>query len=388
MAHQSPDAVSAGAPPWHLPAPQRRPTSGGIRGFVWALWPVMSWLLPVFFVFHGFLGGGGWGTLLLMFASPIFVPAMGLLGMLPRFILRKRGHRTTPGPIGWLLFVNWWAWVAFTITMQDAGDSGPMETMLDGILAARLSSDVEQGIFLGAVAVACLSWLAVLFVAIAQPPPRSGVQTRGGTWDAVSWIAAILVPALLVGMVALGVQVTAMETDAAGDTVAQVEALPIAAQADRAEANYTLTQEKLSEVRGLIAEDGWSARDENGGWVRGPAFASSYGSCGGSDAECYVFEVGFALESAPAGFDSYDHAWDSRLRELGWMASERGDGWTDADGFTLEVDQRQSVERLVVAIESPSWWGDTYDLRQELGGADEDLGLGLAYRFDEWPPLR
>lgn len=388
MAYQNPDAVAAGAPPWHLPAPQPRPTSGGIRGFVWALWPVMSWLLPVFFVFHGFLGGGGWGTLILMFTSPIFIPAMGLLGMLPRFILRKRGHTTTPAPLVWLLFVNWWAWVAFTITMQDAGDSGPLETLLGSLVPARLSSTYEQGIFVGAVVIAALSWLAVLLLGIAQPPPRPGAPTRGGAWDAVSWNAAFLVPALLVGAVALGVQVTALQTDAAGDTVAQVEALPIAAQADRAEANYTRTQQKLSEVRELIAEDDWRVRDENGGWVRGPAFASSYGACGGSDAECYVFEVGFALETAPTGFDSYDDAWDSRLSELGWMPSERGYGWTDADGFTLEVDQRQNLDRLVVAIESPSWWGDTYDIRQELGEPDEDLGLGLTYRFDEWPPLR
>ncbi len=108
MAYQNPDAVAAGAPPWHLPAPQPRPTSGGIRGFVWALWPVMSWLLPVFFVFHGFLGGGGWGTLILMFTSPIFIPAMGLLGMLPRLIPRQRVHKTTPAPLVGRRFVNWW----------------------------------------------------------------------------------------------------------------------------------------------------------------------------------------------------------------------------------------------------------------------------------------
>lgn len=388
MAYQNPDSVAAGAPPWHLPAPQPRPAPRGIRGFTWAVWPWMSWILPVFFAFHGFLGGGGWGTLVLMLASPVFIPAMGLLGMLPRFILRKRGHRTAPAPLVSLLFVNWWAWFAFTITMQDAGDSGPLETMLGAIVPARLSSNYEQGLFLAAVGIAALSWLAILLIAIAQPAPRPEAPTRGGAGDAVAWNAAFLVPALLVGAVVLGVQVTALQTDAAGDTVSQVEALPIAAQADRAEANYTLTQQKLSEVRELIAEDDWSVRDEHGGWVRGPAFASSYGSCGGSDADCYVFEVGFALELAPDGFDSYSDAWDEQLSEIGWEPSDRGYGWTDADGFTLEVEQRQNVDGIVVAIESPSWWGDTYDLRQELGEADEDLGLGRTYRFDEWPPLR
>lgn len=387
MAYQNPDSVAAGAPPWHLPAPQPRPTAGGIRGFTWAIWPWMSWILPVFFAFHGFLGSGGWGTLLLMFASPVFIPAMGLLGMLPRFILRKRGHRTAPGPLVWLLFVNWWSWVAFTITMQDAGDSGPMKTLLGNLVTVPLSSDYQGVVFVAAIAVAIASWLAILIVAIAQRTPRPGTLARGGAWDVVSWNAAFLVPVMLVATVVLGVQLTALQTDASGDTVSQVEAMPIAMQAERAEGNYARTQERLSEARELIAEDGWRARDENGGWIRGAGFGSSYGGCRGTDAECYSFEAGFELERAPAGFDSDAPEFVEQLRSLGWERAERGYGFVDADGFRLEIVVSPRDDRLTVGIESPDWWGDDYDLDQELGEGDDDRGFG-EFRFDEWPPLR
>lgn len=386
MAYQNPDAVAAGAPPWHLPAPQPRPTAGGIRGFAWALWPWMSWILPVFFAFHGFLGSGGWGTLLLTFASPVFIPAMGLLGMLPRFILRKRGHTTAPAPIVWLLFTNWWAWLAFTVTMQDAGDSGPMKTLLGTLVPVPLSSDYQGIVFLVAIGVAITSWLAILFVAIAQPQPRPDAPTRGGAWDAVSWNAAFLLPVILVATVVLGAQLTALQTDAAGDTVSQVEALPIAAQAARAEENYTRTQQKLSEVRELIAEDGWRARDENGGWVRGAGFAPTYGGCRGTDAECYSFEAGFELEQAPAGFDPDGAEFLAELSAVGWERNERGYGFADDEGFELTVVRSPQDDRLTVGIESPDWWGDDDMLREELGESDEDRGFG-EYRFDEWPPL-
>lgn len=386
MAYQNPDAVAAGAPAWHLPAPQPRPKPTGIRGFTWAIWPWMSWILPAFFTFHGFLGGGGWGTLLLMLASPIFIPAMGLLGMLPRFILRKKGHAAAPAPIVWLLFVNWWAWFALTITMQDAGDSGPTDTLLRATLTARLSTEYEQIIFLAAVAIAMASWVAVLILAIRQPPPVPGAPTRDGSWDAVSWNAAFLVPALLVATVFAGVQLTALQQDAAGDTVAAVEALPIETQAQRAESNYALTQQRLSQVRELISDDDWVLREEDGNWVGSSGFGSSYGACGGADADCYTFDAGFRLELPPAGFDPEGAEFTAQLRELGWTATDRAWEWTDADGFSLDVLHYANDDGVTVEIASPSWWGDTYELRQVIGERD-DSGLGRPYRFDEWPPL-
>ncbi|MFF7294139.1 hypothetical protein ACFY9N_16540 [Microbacterium sp. NPDC008134] len=389
MAYQNPDAVAAGAPPWHLPAPQPRPTAGGIHGFAWALWPWMSWVLPVFFVFHGFLGSGGWGTLMLMFLSPVFVPAAGLLGMLPRFILRRRGHTTAPAPIVWLLFVNWWAWFTLALTMQDMGDSGPSRSLLRDVMTVPLSLDYEQGVFLAALAIAVLAWVAVLVLAIVQPRPMPGVQTgmprRQDGWTVVAWIAAFVVPALLVATIGAGVVATALQRDAAGDTVAEVSAMPIAAQAERALATYERTQQKLSEVRELIADDGWQIIDDDGRAVGSAGFGSYSWECRRADADCVTIEAGFGIDDVRVDVDGEDFR--ARLQALGWDADDMR-AMTDADGFVLRIDAFRGVnESTWVSIESPPLWGDLYDLTQELGESDDDRVEGT-FRFDEWPPLR
>lgn len=392
MSYQNPDAVAAGAPPWQMPAPQPRPTSGGIRGFVWAVWPWMNWVLPIFFVVHGFFGSGGWGTLILVFISPVFVPAMGLLGALPRFLLRRRGHTTAPGPLVWLLFVNWWGWFALTLAMQDAGDSGPLRSLLRDMMTVPLSRDFEQFVFLGAIAAAVLAWIAVLLIAILAPKPAPapapGAAARD-PWTTVSWIAGFAVPALLVAIVVVGVQVTAQQRDAAGDTVAEVAAMPLDDQVQRAEQNYTLTQERLSAVRELIADDGWRVRNEDGQWVGRSDFGSSSFDCLTADAECYTIEVGFQLESRPAGFDPRSAEFRADLDALGWEPTSRASQWTDSQGFTLDVWSMASDGSLSLEVNSPVWWGDEFDLREELPArADEGDGEPARdYRADEWPPL-
>lgn len=415
MAYQNPESVAAGAPPWHLPQPQPKSRPSGIQGFVWAVWPWMNWVLPTFFVLHGFLGVGGWATLLLLFASPVFIPATGLLGSLPRFLLRKRGHTTTPAPIVGLLFVNWWGWVALTLTMQDAGDSGPLASLLRSMLTVPLSVDYEQGLYVVAIGVAITAWLAVLVIAIVlprataatvvpgppaaptmaaapaavappHPPTTTGRPRDERPWVVVAWVSAFLVPALFVTAVVVGVEVTAAQPDASGDTVAEVAAMPIAAQVDRAEQNYERTQQRLSEVRELIAEDGWRLRDEDGEWVGSAGFGTSAWECRQADVDCYTFQVRFSLDQAPADFDRA--RFDDSLRDAGWTPPEYGDGWTDAEGYRLRVTVYPANNRLSIELESPEWWGDTYDLRNEMGDSDDDnLGLGRTYRFDEWPPL-
>jgi hypothetical protein len=386
---QNPDEVAAGAPEWRLPATQPRASSGGIRGFVWTVWPAMNWVLPVLFVVHGFFGAGGWGTLILLVTSPVFVPAMGLLGALPRFILRKRGHTTAPGPLVWLLFVNWWGWFTLTITMQDAGDSGPPSSVLRAMMTVPLSRDFELILFFGAVTAAVLAWLAVLLIAIfvSPRPPRAPGASRRDAWTTVSWIAAFAVPALLVVSVLVGVQATAQQRDGAGDTLAEIAAMPLADQVQRAEENYTLTQERLSAVRELISDDGWRIRNEDGAWVGATGFGSSTFACITADVECYTIEVGFQLANAPEGFDEESAEFRDRLEALGWHPTTRDSQWIDAQGFMLDLWSMASDGSLTVEVNSPEWWGDESDLRGELPEL-VDPDADRTYRYDEWPPLR
>lgn len=386
MSYQNPDAVAAGAPEWRLPAPQPRRAPEGIQGFVWAIWPWMNWVLPVLFVVHGFLGAGGWGTMILLTASPIFVPAMGLLGALPRFILRKRGHRTAPGPLVWLLFVNWWGWVTLTLTMQDAGDSGPPRSLLRETLTVPFSRGFEMYLYFGAIAAAVLAWIAVLLIAIFVRRPAPGATIRT-PWTTVSWIAAFAVPAALVASVLVGVQVTAQQRDAAGDTLTEIAAMPLADQVQRAEENYALTQERLSAVRELISDDGWRIRNEDGERVGTSGFGSSTFACMTAHAECYTIEVGFQLANAPAGFDDESAEFRDQLEALGWQPTTRDSQWTDAQGFMLDVWSMASDGSLTVEVNSPEWWGDDSDLRGEPS-EPADTDADRVYRYDEWPPLR
>ncbi|MFS0853867.1 hypothetical protein [Microbacterium sp. 179-I 3D4 NHS] len=383
MAYQSPEAVAAGAPAWPMPAPQR-PAPGGILGFVWVLWPWMNWIVPVFVVFHGFLGSGGWETLMLAFASPIVVPASGLLGALPRFILRRRGHATTPGPIAGLLFLNWWAWFTAAITMPGAGDSGSIDSLLRAAVTAPLSQRYEEGLYVGSIVVALVAWTTVLVLACLLRP--ASPPALPASWTAVTWIAAFVVPALLVAAVQAGVVVTAQQRDAAGVTVVEAEALPIAAQAALAQERYALTQERLSSVRGIVAEDGWRIRSEDGRYLGQSTFGSRDRECEQADAECYGFDIRFVLEGADArSLDAASIV--EELRAAGWDLPATGRlEATDDDGFTLRLEGL-GAETVRVEMTSPIWWGEKYGIREELGLEPTEEDRSRTYRFDEWPPL-
>jgi hypothetical protein len=344
----------------------------------------MNWVVPVFFVFHGFLGSGGWETLMLIFGSPILVPAAGLLGALPRFILRKRGHATTPGPIAGLLFLIWWGWFTAAITMPGAGDSGSIDSLLRATVTAPLAEPYEQGLYVASIIVALLAWMTVVVLAcLLRPAPPTAPRT---TWTAVTWIAAFAVPALLVAAVQVGVVVTAQQRDAAGVTAAEAEGLPIDEQAALALERYTLTQERLSSVREIVAEEGWRIRSADGHYLGQSTFGSTERECERADAECYGFDIRFALEGQDAaGLDA--EAIVEALRAAGWdlPATGRLEAMDD-DGFGLRIEGLGG-DPVWVEMTSPIWWGDEYDIREELGGERAEEDTSRTYRFDEWPPL-
>lgn len=158
-------------------AARRAPQPQGIKGVVWRLWPWMSWILPVFFAVHGFLGtGGGWTTVILAVVSPLLIPAAGLLGALPRFLLRRRGHTMTPAPVVWPLLLHWCAWIALTLTMPGRGDGGSLPSLLQQMLGVPMASSLERGLCYASTGVAVVSWAVVLVLAIrlgdARAPER------------------------------------------------------------------------------------------------------------------------------------------------------------------------------------------------------------------------
>ncbi|MFK3677871.1 hypothetical protein ACI2IP_09065 [Microbacterium sp. NPDC090218] len=357
-------------------APRRGPRD--IHRFVWDLWPWMNWLLPVVAIF--FVGNGGWALMALLLFSPLLVPAAGLLGSLPRFILRKSGRTTTPAPVTTLLFVQWWAWAAAMITPPGATDGSPIPAVMQAFSARPISGGFLYAVMLTASGVAVACWIAVLVIAIVTST-RSPARASS-PWTVVAWIAAFVLPLLYVAMIWLGGVVTAQQRDAAGVTVAEAQARPLSVQTQEAQERYERAQSQLSIVRGLLAEDGWAE----------PSWGIDHRTTFSDAVESYGFDLEFEHEPLAAGAVDVE-AVEAELRRQGWVDGERGT-IVDPEGNAVEILETEHV--LTVSLTSPTWWGDAYELSDELDdqrGDDLEAVLArraaaaLTYAFDEWPLL-
>ncbi|MFG6402977.1 hypothetical protein [Microbacterium sp. P04] len=375
MAIDRPAPPLPGSPPPVPPATAVGPAAAGIARFAWAVWPWMSWLLPVFLVLRGFISGsGGWEALILLFASPVLVPVLGLLGMLPWFLLRRRGWRSTPAPVIWLLFLNWWGWFGFIITIRGIGDSGDIPSMLVGAGEVRLSQGAEQALLFVCLLLAAGAWVAILVIVLAHPRVSAAAYAR---WTVVAWIAAIAVPVLLIAGVLGATAATTQQRDAAGDTVAEVESQPIDTQLERAEARYDELQRMLVPLRESFGTSGWE--------VYSSGFSDYAGSCSDAEAECYSVEATFTLDAVTTGASAESFA--DLLRSAGWETEQGGYGANgEKDGYVVDGSIAEDGS-VWLELSSPTWWGDPSELRQALGEIAPRVE-GELYASDEWPSLR
>lgn len=366
------DVQRAGVWP-RIPEPAPTPPRG-IHTFVWYAWPWVNWLLPVFFCFRGLLSNGGWESLALMMFSPIIIPVFGLLGSLPRFILRKRGHTTAPGPIVWLLFLYGWSWFVAPMTIPGTTDSSPLPSLLHSFVGQPLSDKYQGVIFVGSLVVGTLAWLAVLILsALLDPQPQSGAHR----WTTVSWIAALVVPVLFVVATMVGVQVTAVSPDSDFETNAAATERPLKEQGALMLERYERVQESVSEVRAQMADDDWTM-------TGGPSGLSS--DCRSLYMECYFFDVDFMHPTAGAGVDRRELV--AQVEELGWFENEQG-LLIDEDGTELSLTVYDDG-RLLLRVESGWWWGSSFTLQEELSGGVERYDPDAepeTFTDDEWPSL-
>jgi len=175
----------------------------GIHEFAWRAWIPVSWGLPLLFVLFGFVGGpGGWESLIVLLLSPIIVPVVGLLGMLPRMILTRTRHRAMQREITWLLFLNWWATAMVIVAMPGTGDSGELPSFLGDVFgASRVPPGATPVLFGGAVVVMIVSGIMLVLLAVSSDPSRPHVNPR---WTIAAWVAAIAVPIVVVAAISLG----------------------------------------------------------------------------------------------------------------------------------------------------------------------------------------
>ncbi len=364
----SPIGDDSGPAPIHDPhSPMGSQTRLGLPT-MWSLWIWAAWLFPVLFVLNGFLVPGLW-LLMLLFASPVLVPIVGLVGMLPRFILKARGHSSLPAPLAPVLLIQWWACLAMILAFPDEDDGGPVPSVLDQLVGGRLAEMYERRILEGSALIVVAAWILSMVLAVVVRPSRA-VDGGPPRWGAAAWLWAILAPVLLAAAVGAGVPASAAQR------------IPADQQLILARQRYTQTQMILTPIRGAIAKDGWyRAR-------------VSLDGCGG-DIPCsnwpfpsYNLDISSITRAHPS--DAALHQLAARLTSQGWtverISRRDATGITalSPEGHRVEISRDKTSGITAIDFVSGSWWGDYETLVQEAHTTDDD---NRTYRFEEWPEL-
>ena len=351
---------------------------------IWHVWPWASWCLPLAVVFAPSLSGGGWFAAIIFVLSPVIVPAAGLLGSLPRFLLRRAGHRSAPVEVLWLLLLHWWSWVPVMVTFQDETDMGRVPSLLTKILPVGLSHAGEDAFrTLGFISLV-LTWIAIVFRV------KSGSPFAGRThWITMARVTGIAAPIVLVVGIVLAAVASAFQQDAAGERPAEVADLSSGEQRERYESLYTEFQESITPVREAMSPGGWDVS------VRRRHFEGETSSSG---FDSYSFEMRYTLDVTmdETELDQFARV----LKDSGWEPTS-----SQASINTVYEHQEGARLRFVtwpestsIDVTSPTWWGDEETLwdaleedqeprtledteEHEDEQAEEDAG----YDFDEWP---
>lgn len=359
--------------------PQVQPS---IVRFTWVIWPWMNWIVPAFVCLHGLFGNGGWESLILIPGSVILVPGTALLGALPRLLLRRRGHRSTPLPIVPLLFVIWWGWTCFGAAMTGSTDSAPLPSILDTLSGRRLPTSIETALMLGGAVAAILAWIAVVIIATMRA--RTKPSEPRGSAVIVAWTSAFLIPVTLLATCMTGVALGEAAVDASGDSFATADARDRDIRDDLDRKRYEATQETLSEVRALISPSGWTGAEARPQASNGCPWATAA-------QDCYAMSARFVLETSGVPdleglADSLDaQRWDVQQPVTDqWGATELDAQSPDGVSVTIRHSQVESGQHFINATAtSPSWWGSYFDVRLNVYDIDSEA----TYAAGDYPQL-
>ena len=338
---------------------------------LWCIWPWAACLLPLLVVLcypRSYEQG------IVYVFGVVLVPCFGILGVLPRWVLRKRGHQVVPIVVAPLLVLHWWCWVIVLLTLDSSGDiSTP--SLLDTLTAGKLTPGLNLLFGQCAFIVGVGTWLMSLIFSLFVRPQRGGSPRRQWTVIVVSLVAPIM---LLVTAVFVTPLVVDQRKDSTGETLAVAMNRPIEEQAEIFRTRYDEAQSALAVVRAVIQPSAdWKAWDMQP--LDGDTSCSSYG------AECYRFQVAFALNRQVTQAEM--KMLHQSLEKQGWEVSVGSAGFTAvlADGERVTVSPREG-DITRVEYMSQSWWGDKeqlFKLAQTSNSSEEEH----QYAADEWPPL-
>lgn len=410
-----------------------------MREFFWRAWPWTAWLLPGALLVVKFASGtGGWEMLFALMASPVLIPLAGVLGLTPRFVLRKRGHGSAPIPVAVLMIVHWWAMALWLFSMPGSGDSGSLPSMLtEGF--SSVNERYAMTFFGISFLLIPLSYLAALVCAFALRPQALGEGAAGrasGRRATIAvWTAFAATPLLVAALTgALDFAAAHGERDFAGNQEAQVQRLSVAEVRELHVQRWDEAQRVLQPVREAIAQEGWefsgpSGASENVGPVRPtlyrieaswslrvPASPEALREAGPPDPED-PRTIPESVEQARLSGERlndvltaqgwtehvFENTWDDPCR-ADWMHAfcvvlENADGYTlHAQAMPVEAsgDAEQPAEpgaTVYLSLSSPGYWlegvdADWDEARREDGGDfvfwTEDLP---PFAADEWPEL-
>lgn len=346
----------------------------GIQAVTWWMWWPMSWLLPMLFCFHGVFAPDTLMAAFLMVGSVVIVPLAGVIGMLPRKLLRDRGFDSTPGPITGLLILHWWGALTVTLVATDFTWAGEPTSVLRTALRVPISEASAHAIFAVAAIVTVLTWVAMVAFALAATPSAATHRL----WGALAWVAVFAGPAIVVAAVASGVAASAAEQDSAGDS----RDLAISRSLDQERAlvqeRYTQQQERLSTVRQAIVGGVWQAQP------------TVIDDCYGTAGECYRIAIGYVYTpDGPVDVDDVRRI----IADAGWDIVDSDDEAfgparieaSDEAGRTLVFDDLSNGS-FTLESHSASWWIAPESFRAIATG-EGSPSPGELYAPDDWPEL-
>ena len=335
------------APEWAPPRKRaKKPKAKGV-GVLWRSWLWVSWFIfPAAFLFRSFAGVGGWESLFAVLFSPLIVPGVGLLGAVPRFVLKHRGFRSIPVSVGVTIVTSCWGLVMICLSMPGATDAAPIESVVRatfGFVSQR-AEETLLGISFIVWVGAYLAALVLVFVLRPAPPalagaveaavpqqfgaagiaapdaePAPAAAHRARRSNIAALIAVCVVPAMLIGG-AVAADYVSMngERDFGGQKEIEVAGLSLDQQRDRHEAQWREAQEALAPLRTEISPTGWR--------VLGGA-GIDYDEYSYSDTFNYQVDVvwGRALAGDP---ESVAKSARKSAEQQGWMLREIDDGPT------------------------------------------------------------
>lgn len=307
------------------------------RGALWRTWTWVAWFLALFIPFHSVFFDAGWESLVLWVFSPILVPGFALLNLLPRFVLRRRGHMNTPLPIATILPVHWALVFTAVLSLGGTTDAGDLPSGLSLLVGQPLWPDVEESITLVCAIGALSMWLAMVILSFILKP---STRWRGRVLaPALAWSTAV---SLIVAAPFVAATLTSYVPDGSGIPLRDAKARSALEESELASKRGIDTHQELVRVRQKLAPNE-SDMD--------PLYPE--GTYGSDSNDSYRISQSF---TSPTPLHTDEPGFAAMLHELGY--SPEGYYWQNASGQRLRATNADDG-RTIIEIMSPWWWGDS-----------------------------